>query len=130
MAKGNSAVNIPCSSMFDFYKKYLMFIKPLNPISKLGDKHLEILAALLVKRYEICKSLKDESLIPKLLFSTDVRDAVRTTCNISIPNYYNVVAMFKKIGIIKDNDLDKKLLPDLTDNKFLLQMAFTINESK
>ena len=130
MAKGSSAVNIPCSGMFDFYKKYLLFIKPLNPISKLGDKHIDILATFLVKRHEICKSVKDESLIPKLLFATDVRESIREACKISIPNYYNVMAMFKKMGIIKENDLDKKLLPDLVENRFLLQMAFTVNENK
>ena len=47
MAKGNKAVNIPCENMFDFYKNYLLFIRPMNPVKKLGDKHIEILALFL-----------------------------------------------------------------------------------
>jgi hypothetical protein len=128
MAKGTSAANIPCSSMYDFYKKYLLFIRPLNPVSKLGDKHIDILSAFLAKRYEISKVVSSDKVIPKLLFSTEVRDSIREMCNISIPNYYNVMAMFKKIGIIKDNDLDKKIMPEMVDNRFLLQIAFKINE--
>jgi len=128
MPKGSSAINIPCSGMLDFYKKYLLFIRPLKPISMLGNKQLEVLTAFLVKRHEIAESVKDEAIIPKLLFSNDVRKAIMESCNISSPSYYNIVAMFKREGIIEDNDFNKRVLPDLLNNKFLFKFGFTINE--
>ena len=107
-----------------------MFMSPLKPISLLRNKHIEILSVLLVKRYEILKSIKDPSLLPKLLFSIDVRDAIKESTNISTPNYYNAMAMFKKLGIIVDGDLDKRIIPELVDGKHSLLIAFRVDGSE
>jgi len=126
MAKGSSAVNVPCEDMFGFYKKYLLFIRPLHPVSRLGDQQIDILACLLTKRFEICKTLKDVHLIGKLLFSLEVRNSIMESLGISSARYYNVVARFRKFGIIEDGDFNKKLLPDLNGGRFSLHLAFVV----
>ena len=128
MIKGNSSIVIPCSTTLDFCKRWFAFMAPVEPISQLGRKPLELLTYLLCKRCEIAKAVNDESLIPKLLFSTDVRDALVESCNISVPGYYNNIALYKKLNIIVDNDLDKRIVPDVVDNKFSLFIMFKINE--
>jgi hypothetical protein len=127
MAKGNSAVVIN-SGRFDFYKNYLNFLKPINPISQLRNKQLEVLAALLYKREEISKRVNDLSLIPKLLFSADVRESILEMCHISETNYYGIVAALRKHKIVVDNDLSRKVIPEPVDNKFTLIISFTIND--
>ena len=82
MAKGSSAVVISCDK-FDFYRKFLEFIRPVKPVSELRNKQLDVLAALLWKRGEISNQVTNSSLIPQLLFSTDVRDSILKTCSIS-----------------------------------------------
>jgi len=129
MAKGNSAIVID-SDRIDFYKHFLNFMKPINPISKLQNKQIEILASLLYKRWEIEQKVNDYTLIPKLLFSIDSRNDIMKMCGITDTNYYGVISIFKKLKIIVDNDLSKKVIPESVNDKFSLIIAFTIHDKE
>jgi|GEM_PF-5895507 len=127
MAKGNSVIIIDANKL-DFYKNFLDFLRPISPINKLRNKQLLILAALLYKRNDISSKVVDAALIPKILFSTDVRDSIIKTCSISLMNYYGVIAVFKKLGIIVNGDISKKVIPELENDKFTLVIAFNIKD--
>jgi len=129
MVKGNSSINLTCSSLLDFYKKWLLFIKPLEPISKLGTKPMEALAVLLTKRYEISKGVTEPKLIPQLLFSVETRNCVMESIETSKAGYYNLISLFKSIGVIQNGDLNRRIIPDISNNKFTLLVAFNINET-
>ena len=129
MAKGCSAVVIH-SDRLDFYKNFLNFLKPIHPISKLRNKQLEVLSALLYKRAEISEKVTDPALIPKLLFSADTREDVLKMCGISAMNYYGMMAEMKKLKIVADNDLSKKVIPEPVNGKFSLVISFNILPSQ
>jgi hypothetical protein len=106
-------------------------MKPLNPVSKLAFKEMIVLSILLFKRQELTKSVRDESVISRLLFSIDVRDVVIEKSNISKSHYYVILSKLKKLGIIRENgDLDKRIIPDIENNKFSLLISFQINEKR
>ena len=128
MAKGNSAIVINSNNLFKFYRYWLEFMRPLDPIAQLSPKQLEVLATFLYKRNEIEKGVVDEKLITKLLWSVDVRNSILESASISKHNYYNVISFFKKIGIIVDGDLNKKVIPELVNNKFSLIISFNVED--
>lgn len=127
MAKG-SAVIVIDSDKIDFYKNYLQFMKPVSPISKLRNKQLEVLAMFLYERGEISKKVTDQSLIPKILFAPDTRNRIIELANISNVNYYGMTSIFKKLGIIKDGDISKRIIPELVNNKYTLAISFVVND--
>jgi hypothetical protein len=125
--KGSSAISIPCDGEMDFYIKCLSFMKPLYPVSKLPFKQIETLAAILCKRRELTKLVKDENMIPRLLFSTEVKNAVMKLAKLSKSHYYLTISNLKKLDIIKENgDLDKRVIFDIENNKFSLLISFQI----
>jgi len=125
MAKGSSAIVIK-SDRLNFYKHWLQFIKPLTPVNKLRDKELEILAAFLYKREELSNRVKDVTLVTQLLFSQEIRESIMQICKVSYPNYYVLMSALKRVGIIINGDLSKKVIPELVNDKFTLVVSFTI----
>ena len=127
MAKGRSGIGIHVGKM-DFYKYYLGFIKPIHPINKLKNKQLEVLAVLMYERAEIESKISDPSLIPKLLLSSEVKEKILKQFHLSSSNYYGIISCLKRMKVIVDNDLSKKVIPEVVDGKFVLTVSFTVED--
>lgn len=83
-----------------YYRQLLEFLRPIKPFSKLNNKDLDILAAL-VTEYMGLKGLKHEQRC-QYIFSTDVRKKVAKDANVSTAAFNNSISKIKKVGLIED----------------------------
>lgn len=127
----NSTVSkIPCS-LSKFFKFWLQFTAPMH---KLQNKDIEILAAILKKRYELCKIITDDNVIDSYLFSKEIREQIIEETGESKSNFQVALSKMRKKGIIiNSNQLNKKFIPPLSKDskRFDLMFLFEIkNDSE
>lgn len=92
------------------FKYYLSF---LNPILKLTDREIDVLASLMSLYY----TNKDKGdLLDNLLFATYTRKMISKYLNMTIFQYNNIIFSLRKKGIIKDNKIIPSLLMNDIDN--------------
>lgn len=94
----------------NFFRYWLQFIKPLHGLSY---KEMEVLASFLRMRYELSKSISNDELLDKVLMNADTKRVIREEQNIAPPYFQVLLAKFRKLGIIKDNKIEKKYIPNL-----------------
>ena len=94
----------------NFFRYWLQFIKPLHGLSY---KEMEVLASFLRMRYELSKSISNDELLDKVLMNADTKRVIREEHNIAPPYFQVLLAKFRKLGIIKDNKIEKKYIPNL-----------------
>lgn len=94
----------------NFFRYWLQFIKPLHGLSY---KEMEVLASFLRMRYELSKSISNDELLDKVLMNADTKRVIREEHNIASPYFQVLLAKFRKLGIIKDNKIEKKYIPNL-----------------
>lgn len=110
----------------NFYRNWLRFMRPMN---KLTDKEIDVLAALLLKRFELSKSIIDSNVLDTILLGTEVKKQIREEVNLTANHFHVVIAKLKRVGIIQGNRLNKKFIPNVehgaTGYKLLLFFDFS-----
>lgn len=123
IARIPSTLNSPNAN---FYKYWLEFMRPMN---KLTTKEVDVLAALLLKRFELSKSIIDSNVLDTILLGTEVKKQVREEMNLSANHFHVVISKLKRVGIIRDNKINKKFIPnvehDATGYKLILLFDFS-----
>ena len=94
----------------NFFRYWLQFIKPLHGLSY---KEMEVLASFLRMRYELSKSISNDELLDKVLMNADTKRVIREEQYYAPPYFQVLLAKFRKLGIIKDNKIEKKYIPNL-----------------
>lgn len=100
-----------------------------KPLHKLTDAEASILVAFLRKRHLYSSNVKDESVVDKLLFSTETRKEVMDELNYRMGTFQNYLTSMRNKGVItQENRINKKLLPnfDGEGDNFKLIFNFTI----
>ena len=124
--KVNKLYNLPPCTKEDVYKLWLTFLTPLH---KLTPRNIEIAAELLKKREELSKVILDESILMRMLMSTETRDEITKKCNISTTNYHVALNSLKKHGFIKDDKINPKMIPMFDgSNTFSTMLVFTLKD--
>ena len=96
------------STLRGFLSGYLTI---LNPVLKLKDKEVEVLAAFLMVWYPN----KDKENIETLLFSTKVRKMVRKSVGISEASFNNHITSLRKKKIITGRLINPSILSHLRE---------------
>lgn len=127
MGKNTSIVRIPSSINGKFFKFWLEFLKPLH---KLTNKETEFLAEMLKQRFLITKIVKDDEMVDTLLFSDEIKSRVMGSCGISSPHFNVLLTGVRKAGIIVNNKINKKFIPNIDEDAkdFSLIIHFEIKE--
>jgi hypothetical protein len=84
------------------------FLRLINPILKLKDKEIEVMAAFLLVLYNN-KSLPIEE-SSKLLFSTKIRKFIRTAVGMSEASFNNHITALRKKKLIQGKGINPILL--------------------
>jgi len=87
------------------------YLTVLNPVLKLKDKEVEVLAAFLMVWYPN----KDREDIEKLLFSTKVRKMIRKSVNMSEASFNNHITSLRKKKIINGRLINPSILASLKE---------------
>lgn len=110
----------------NFYKYWLEFMRPMN---KLTSKEIDVLAVLLLKRFELSKSIIDSNVLDTILLGAEVKRQIREDLKLSANHFHVVISKLKKVGIIRDNQINKKFVPnveqDATGYKLTLLFDFS-----
>lgn len=126
MAKNTAVVRIPTSIDGDFFRYYLEF---LAPIHKLTSRETDVLAAFLKERYRLSKLIPDDAIVSQLMMSEDTKRVLRDSCEMSSSHFQVIFSKLRKLGYIKNGDVDKRFVPDIdsSTDKFNLIFYFDLN---
>lgn len=108
----------------DFFKLWLTLIQPyLN----LRNKEIEVLSKFLEYRYDISKRVSSDDEINYILFSTKIRKDIQGDLDITESSLNNILASLRKKGYIIDNNINKKLIPNLNDDLNNFKLVYNVN---
>lgn len=127
MGKMNNVIRIPTSVNKNFFRYWLEFLKPFH---NLTDREMQVAAALLKKRYELSKVIKDETILDKVVLSEDTRKIIRADCDISLAHFQVIMGKLKKSKIILENRVNPKFVPNITEEvgSFRLLLNFELSD--
>lgn len=122
----NSVVTIP-TSLNDFFKHWIEF---LSPFHKLTGKEMEVLVALIRRRYELSKAITDDNLLDKILMSSETKKSIKEECKISSQYLQVLISKLRKHNILVDDKINRRFIPNIPDKPedFRLMLLFQIKD--
>jgi len=113
------------TSLSHFFYHWVEFIEPFH---KLGKTEKKVLAELLYHRYLLSQEVTSEHLLNKLVFESEVRQAICDSIGIPRVRLGLVLSQFRKAKILDGKKLNKHFIPDikLGDKEFVLAFKFKI----
>jgi hypothetical protein len=115
-------IRIPTTVLTDFFKLWLVFLKPLH---HLQNRDMDILAALLKERYILSSKVDNPDLVDSIILKPDVRNKIMKKCGLKQAHMYAILRRLKKQGIIKNGKFNLKFIPDLkSPDCFKLMLLF------
>ena len=129
MDKPNNLVKVPTTLGIDLFKKWFVFLKPFH---NLTDREIDVIACFVKERYELSKSIKDNDILEKVVFSEDTKQKVREMCNIKKAHFQVVLGNLSKSKLIVNGKFNPKFLPNLNkdSNYFQLLLLFELKENE
>lgn len=132
MTKNTDIVSISTNlraSGLNFFRLWLGFLKPLH---RLPGRELAVLAALLQRRFELSRTITDDALLDKVLFTDEIKKGIVESLGISPGNFQSVLTNLRKAGVIINNTISKRYIPTLEyeDSTYKLLLNFKINYDK
>lgn len=115
---------VPTSLEFgkgNFFSKWLELMRPMHG---LATREIDVLAALLQRRYELSKSITDETLLQKVVLSSESKREIRNMLEMSATHMNVVFNKFKQNKIIMEYSINKKYIPKLDINKTSYGLVF------
>lgn len=127
VGKINNVIRIPTSLNNGFFRYWLEFLRPFH---NLTERETQLAAAVLKKRYELSKVIKDEEILDKVLLSDDTRKAIRSECNISLAHFQVMMGKLRKSKIIVDGRINPRFMPSIAEGQdsFKLLLNFELSE--
>lgn len=123
--KVDKAIEVPCNKR-EFYRNWLAFTVPLH---KFTPQVVQIAAEFLRHREELSKVVLDESMLMKLLMSSDVRKQITEDCGIPSSTLMVIISKLKKGGFFKDGKINPRFIPALDKpDKFNFMIMFKISD--
>ena len=114
--KPNNIIRVTTTPDKDFFKWWCVL---LRPFVSLTNKEIDVIASFLRQRWELAnkKNITDPSLLDTLLMSEDIKKKVQEECNITLQHFYVIMSNLKKTGVIVNNRIHPRLIPNVKLNK-------------
>lgn len=107
-----------------FFLYWLEFLKPFH---KLTSVEVRILAGILQERFILSKVISDERVLDRVVLGRETRKKLVESCHISSNNLSVTIISLKNKGIIVDNRINKKYIPNLSPNSNRYEMILSFN---
>lgn len=132
MTKNTDIVSISTNlktSSLNFFKLWLEFLKPLH---RLPGREVAVLAALLQRRFELSRTITDDDILDKVLFTDEIKKGIVRSLGISPGNFQSVLTNLRKAGVITNNTISKRYIPSLEyeEDSYRLLLNFRISYDK
>ena len=117
------------TSGLNFFKLWLEFLKPLH---RLPGRELAVLAALLQRRFELSRTITDDDILDKVLFTDEIKKGIVANLGISPGNFQSVLTNLRKAGVITNNTISKRYIPSLEyeGDSYKLLLNFKVSYDK
>ena len=127
ISKNSNIAKIPAKFDLDFFILWLSFLKPFH---KLTNNEIKVLAAILLKRHELFRLVKDEHVLNNLLKSTSIRREIRESISMEVSQFNISCTKLRKCSALIDNAPNKRFIPNIEDgsNEYRLILIFDLNE--
>jgi len=111
------------------FKDWLYLTKIFH---KLTDQQINILSLFLYEYYKLKKEVTNERIINEVLFDYKIKMKIKEELGIKYPSLQNAMTIFRKKGIIVNNQLSKLFIPQIEKdaNNFKLIYNFNIINEK
>lgn len=120
---------IPLKASLDsFFKLWLKCIKFLH---NLTEREQDVTAAFLRNRYYLSTKIGDQKILNQVLFSEQTKKKIMAETNLSMAHFQVIMGKLRKAGVIKDNELNSKIIPTLKPGAkdFKLLLFFEIEDA-
>lgn len=106
---------------------WLKFTKPFH---NLAEQPMRVLALLLLKYFNYKEIVKDDKVLWKMVFDYDTKVEIITELDIKDYTLENKLTQLRKKGIIVNNTINKKYIPnlDLNTKEYNINFKFNIND--
>lgn len=124
--KPNNVIRIKCPLDKTFFTYWLRFLEPFHSLTA---REIDLLAVFLLTRYKLSKVISDDALLSQVVMNEDTKRQIREECDLSIAHFLVIMGKFKKHGVIVDNRINPKYIPNITEEKgFQLLFYFELDE--
>lgn len=132
MTKSTDIVSISTTSTLtglSFFRVWLEFLKPLHRLPK---REITVLAALLQRRFELSRTIMDDNMLDKVLFTDEVKKGIVEMLGISPGNFQATLTSLRKASVIINNTISKRYIPSLEygGESYKLLLNFKISYDK
>jgi hypothetical protein len=103
-------------------KIFRLYVELINPILKLTDKEMDVLAGLLYHYDKFKKNGETDFAAMILTFDYDTRVKIRDSLKISEAAFNNKICRLRAKNIIKGRGIDKNILNNFEDNKIIFEL--------
>ena len=127
VGRANNVIRIPTSLQGKFFRIWIEFLTPLN---NLTNREKDIVAAFIKARFELSKSVIDDTLLDKIVMSDDIKNKVKAECNVSDAFFQVILGKLRKTGVIVDGKINPKFIPKSLsqgDKAFQLLLYFDLD---
>lgn len=125
--KPNNVVSMPCKRGIDFFKMWLLLLKPFH---NLTDREMEVMAAFLEKRENLSKHISDEALLDNILMNEQSKREVRESCDMTLQHFLVIMSKIRRNNVIVNDRINPKLIPNIRhdEKSFSLVFEFDIKD--
>ncbi len=126
----NNIFRIVCDEDNDFFKWWCSLIRHF--IKGLTNREMEVIASFLRQRWELSKHISDPAILDTMLMSEDTKKKVQEDCKITLSHFYVVMSKLRRNGVIVNNTINPRLIPNIRDEEkdFLMIISIKGNFKK
>ena len=130
MPRPNNILRIVCDDNNDFFKWWCTLIRPLT--KGLTNREMEVITSFLRQRWELSKHISDPAILDSVLMSEDTKRKVQEECHITLSHFYVVMSKLRNNGIIVNNTINPRLIPNIRNEEedFLMMICIKGNPKK
>lgn len=125
--RANNVIRIPTSLQGKFFRIWIEFLTPLHSLT---NREKDIVAAFIKARFELSKSISDDTLLDKVVMSDDIKAKVKEECNVSDAFFQVILGKLRKTNVIIDGRINPKFIPkslNHDDKAFQLLLYFDLD---
>jgi hypothetical protein len=106
------------------FKDWLYLTKIFH---KLTDQQINILSLFLYEYYKLKKEVTNERIINEVLFDYKIKMKIKEELGIKDPSLQNAMTIFRKKGIVVNNQLSKLFIPQIEKDANNFKLIYNFN---
>lgn len=125
--RANNVIRIPTSLQGKFFRIWIEFLTPLHSLT---NREKDVVASFIKARFELSKSITDDSLLDKFVMSEDVKSKIKKECDVSDAFFQVILGKLRKTNIITGGKINPKFIPkslNQDDKAFQLLLYFDLD---